>query len=73
MAGALMGCPSDVKHRTMTRAVPAGLEAVPVDMAADMAAGGGIKMQRTLVVAICREFLTPRRMIAPFPRLELVQ
>jgi hypothetical protein len=65
--------PIHVKHRTMTRAVPAGLEVVPVEMAADMATSGGIKMQRTLVVAIRREFFNSAPNDRAFSAPELVQ
>src|ERR1044071_8219395 len=64
---------ADVEHRSVTRAIPAGLEAVPVQMAADMRASGGIEIQRALVVAIGGNLLQPTAHDCALSRLQLIK
>src|SRR3954454_6271054 len=51
----VQGCTVHGEMRTVARAIPTHFERVPVDVASEMSASGGMQMKRTAFVPICSD------------------
>src|SRR3954452_11632562 len=51
----VQGCTVHGEMRTVARAIPAYFQRVPVDVASEMSASGGMQMKRTTFVPICSD------------------